>query len=247
MFKFRISKAVSNIILIILAFMSGGCQFEGGFSLHMEEAISLYEDRRHVYSEESQGLSDELFKRLLAYQRMLLPIARYVDWRAKRFNMKGVGIVRDDFVPMSGAGDIYDSIVPAQPWRAEAEEFAKSIFLALRGYHPSEFDAISDAAYVALHDISVFEQETQIYLPMLKHVLESLGLAALHAGEYSELTNGDTDKLAKDFLALQMRALSSQLITMDQLANGLHQLGIGVLINDLPPIPFENEYDQKAN
>ena len=56
---------------------------------------------------------------------------------------------------------------------------------------------------------------------------------------------GRTYKLASDFAKLQLLAIKfGKSINLDKRANVLHQQGVGILVNDLPDIPFLDEYIQ---
>lgn len=75
-------------------------------------------------------------------------------------------------------------------------------------------------------------------------MLESLGLAALHAPQYLEQSGGETEKLAKQLVGVQLW-LADTGIYMDKLAQGCHAMGAGIIVNDVPEIPFLAELNDK--
>jgi len=126
-------------------------------------------------------------------------------------------------------------------------ELQNEIRELMSSFHCNEkddFQGIADISYVALLEVSGLESRYQVYLPMLRHVIESIGLGALHAIHYSAMSLGETRDLSQEFMSTQILGLNELIITFDCLANEVHQLGIGVLVNDLPDIPFMGEYAQ---
>lgn len=221
-----------------------GCKKEVGFEAHLDEAIELYEHRKEIYSSLSQGKSDALFFTLITAEKLLKPMARGYDWRANRFNRQGIPIIEADFVSMDSVFDPEAPLAPAVAFTDADRDFMKEIMDSFSPFKNSgDFIGLAAHAVQTLEHIEIYEQERQIYFQMLKHVVESIGFGALHAHQYRCQTNGETDDLANDFLNLQITGLNEMIVFLDKKANELHQMGIGVLVNDLPTIPVVAEFE----
>ncbi|MBM3266572.1 MAG: hypothetical protein FJZ01_02900 [Candidatus Sericytochromatia bacterium] len=72
---------------------------------------------------------------------------------------------------------------------------------------------------------------------MCRHIVESLGLGAVTAISCAARSDGATVGLSRDLIAIQLLALGGAVDT-DTQAQALHARGIGILVNDLPSIPF---------
>ncbi|MCC6696240.1 MAG: hypothetical protein IT365_11475 [Candidatus Hydrogenedentes bacterium] len=235
-------KTVSGLIIGAIPVLTG-CPRDDGFENHLDEAIELYGVRKVQYAEMTAGRSDALFDLLMATEKAVKPIARYIDWRATPFIDDGIPIVVNDFVSMAAAGDIHDPIEPVmeipEPLVAEIRE----LIAAFHSIEKTDVPGIANAAYNGVLKVSEWEARYQVQLPMLRHVIESIGYGALHAVQYSAMSGGETDDVAREFLSTQILGLGEPTIVFDSLANEIHQQGVGVLVNDLPCIPFVEEYE----
>ena len=228
---------------LVLMFVSG-CRIQGGFESHLWEAIEIYEARSRQYSQMTNGESDALFNRLIAMERASILMARFIDYKARPFNTQGVSVVQGDFVPMVLSKTPEDLILPSAVFSAETTEVSQELMKLLRTHHnSSDFEALVWDVESALLIIETFEEAHNIHLPMLKHIIESIGFAALHAIQYACETENKTVPVSKLLIAFQIMVLNDAVIYFDQQANRFHQLGIGVLVNDLPAIPFLTELD----
>ena len=75
---------------------------------------------------------------------------------------------------------------------------------------------------------------------MTIHLLESLGFAALHAVQYIE-QDAQVESLCRRLVAIQVLLLTGG-IFYDRLAQPCHAQGAGILLNDVPVIPFLTDY-----
>ena len=76
--------------------------------------------------------------------------------------------------------------------------------------------------------------------PVTRHVLESAGLMALRGAAYAEATGGATAPLTRDLVRGHL-ALVPVARMLDRAAAPLWARGVGLFVNDLPAIPFEEE------
>ncbi|MBU1106420.1 MAG: hypothetical protein KKB51_07125 [Candidatus Riflebacteria bacterium] len=99
------------------------------------------------------------------------------------------------------------------------------------------FHKIADATHGLVVELCQLEKQHNAHLAMLVHMLDSVGYTALHAADYQHEAEGKTDNLAHQFLAIQIFPLQECLPT-DHKAQALHAKGFGIIVNDVPNIPF---------
>ncbi len=236
-------KIIKLGFLIGVLLLSQGCKrIENGAEKHLLEAIELYSERRHYYAHETDGRTNTLFNGLILSERLMLGIAHLYDIRAYAFYQKGIPIVAADFVSMDDNLGIGTPIDLAKPFTAALREQVK---IRIEQFSPNkcDFQGAVDQSVQMLAWIDNFEKTNQIYLPMTKHVVESIGFAALHAPIYMSQSAGETLALSCDLVNLQVGTLKRFIsISFDKQANVFHQEGVGVLVNDLPHIPFLSEF-----
>lgn len=215
---------------------------KNAFYLHLKEAIEINQQRKPLYAQQSKGQSKKVSNLLIRSEKMSLPIAHYFDWRARKFNQKGIAIVAHDFVNMDDI--LSPKAPPLYPQKASAvhlqvaqelsKNFRKKIKANLKTYN---FEAACATTANALLQTNQLEQTAQAHFAMLKHLLESIGYAAAHAIDYAQVSQGDSLKLSRQLVNIQLYGLPIAL-KIDAQAQKMHQLGIGIVINDVPPIPF---------
>jgi hypothetical protein len=241
----RLCSAGINYLLIgALPVLFTGCPRSDGFENHLDEAIELYEVRMALYAEMTGGESDRLFDLLMTTEKAVKPVARYIDWRATPFISDGIPIVVDDFVSMDSAGDVYDPIEPAGELSDELKEELRELMSSFHRLKKDDFQGIADASYNGLLTVHELETQYRVHLPMMRHVIESIGFGALHAIQYSAVSDGETIGVSRELVSTQILGLGELIIVLECMANKVHQKGVGVLINDLPNIPFVEEYEQ---
>ncbi|WP_299456234.1 hypothetical protein [uncultured Microscilla sp.] len=215
---------------------------KNAFYIHIKEAIEINQRRKKIYAQQTQRQSVGVSNWLIMSEKTSLPIAHYFDWRARKFNQAGIGVVASDFVPM-------DAILPPETpplYLQQAspaylhevtrltQAFAQKLKATLKTYN---FEAACAATEDALQQLAQIEHHAQAHFAMLKHLLESIGYASVNAPQYAQLSNGATSKLSCQLIRIQAKGLSLAL-RIDSRAQKIHQLGTGIIVNDVPPIPF---------
>ncbi len=220
-----------------------GAMTEGEFYVHLADAIEINKARRRYYGKRTRGRSRRLSHSLIWFERVTLPIAVWLDWRARPFNQRGIPIVEGDFQPMT-------AILPAEtPPRftrtatgAEMRSVRAELAVLKRALRPTlgagDFAGAADATLVALRFIEELEESTATHHAMSKHIVESIGIACANAIRYAEMSGGETVSLAKTFIKIQALALDSTTL-FDGMAQAIHGLGVGIVVNDVPDIPFK--------
>ncbi|MCU0663832.1 MAG: hypothetical protein MUC50_16075 [Myxococcota bacterium] len=218
-----------------------------GFEAHLLEAIAINEERKILYSERTGGQSELLSDLLIGSENALLPLARELDAAAEPFQEAGIPIISADFVPMS---EIAPSDTPPKhrgELTASIKNEAAALIAPLAKLNPADFEAVCAAAEQALSSLEELEELHDVHLAMTRHLLESAAYAALHAIEYERLSDGATKELSRRLVAEQLIAPSRDALgpMADQMANSAHQLGVGIIVNDVPAIPFLAEYKSR--
>ncbi|HNX75239.1 MAG TPA: hypothetical protein PLM07_11735 [Candidatus Rifleibacterium sp.] len=220
---------------------------QGGLYEHLTEAMRCHKSRMPYYAGQTHGKSDAIFKKIAILQRLNLPVAWYIDLQARRFQRSGTPIVTADLVSMKSIfpadrPTAFKGIMTTQTLnevRRQIKAFQKK---AMRSLRFAAFYEVAAAAHELATSIRAIEKQHGAHLAMTIHMLDSVGLAALHASDYQKRTAGETDGLARQFLAMQMFPLQECLPT-DHDAQKLHAMGVGVIVNDVPEIPFLQEWE----
>jgi len=217
------------------------------FKQHLTEAIDLNRSRRSYYTSIAGVNACFLSHFLVTTELMCLPLARYFDRRAQQFIEQGIPIIQNDFVSME---NIRDKSTPPEYTNIAKKSQCADIKNTLKETRTNSLHALKDDNYgdvcriisTCLHHIESIEQEAQAHFAMVKHVVESAGYAALNAPSYIEKET-ETQTLARQLIAIQVRLLEGSVL-MDQVAQTCHRKGAGIIINDVPPIPFLDALNQ---
>jgi hypothetical protein len=214
--------------------------------IHILEAIGINLSRAWSYARQSKGKSIPVSLLLVCSELLVLPSALFFDLWGMLFNRKGYGIVRDDFVPMSlirpqdsrptRAGIAAD--VAMEELRDELLQYRYRARAALHCYSLNELAALT---HHMLGRVIQFEEKHEATMIMHRHLLESIGLAALNHKSQDEASDGAIRALSKYFLMSQLQGLSFCGV-FDGLAQQAHASGVGIIENDVPYIPFHEKY-----
>lgn len=224
---------------------------KGYFYQHMSDAIAINRSRRPGYIEKTHGKARILSHYMVGMERIFIPVALYFDRQAQPFIDAGVNIIKNDFidmkyVPEASKETTYRHTAPSiahKHLKTALLEYKKNGLAELRGYN---YLSVCDKTAHMLELIESLEQDSQAHFAMSKHMLESIGFAALHAKTYTEQSHGRTEKLGKQLIALQLWLADSG-ISADKMAQKCHALGAGILVNDVPYIPFMDEFKNNTH
>jgi hypothetical protein len=178
---------------------------------------------------------------------MLMPVALWLDIRSQKFIKMGMPIVCSDFVEMSDienkeAKPIYTNIANESVFKILNSDFETTKTEMQKYNQHNDFRKVGDEAYKLLLNVENIEKETKSNFCMARHVIESLGLAAIHADKYSRDSRGEIGSFAQSFVETQISGLSNSILDIDRDAQKAHQLGAGIVCNDVPKIPFREKY-----
>lgn len=213
-----------------------------GFHQHVRDAIRINRRRRPIYDALAGGPARKTSDLLIRTEYLCLPFALVFDRRARRFNEAGIPIVQDDFVSMEEIRDPHDP--PTYTNRVGRGEFA-ALGAELSDYkrclrdsaRAGDFDQAARDTAQELAAVAEREIRCEAHFAMVRHLLESIGLAAENAIRFGELSAGETRLLSRDLLTFEARGMWTA-VTLDRRAQEVHALGVGIVVNDLPPIPF---------
>lgn len=210
------------------------------FQQHLKDAIAINKQRLPYYKKQTKGQSVNLSRVLIGLEYLALPIAAYFERQAKPFNTLGIAIVQDDFVAMNVAEETRCPVFQAELSATLLQQLRqlqknKSAELTMLAQQNNHLKNHYESAKAYLFDLSNIEQEHRVHLSMTKHIFESYAFIAQNGLVYAKNSGGETLELSKRLLSLHRR-LFRYTLYFDRAANRCHQMGVGILYNDLPTI-----------
>ncbi|MBF0410173.1 MAG: hypothetical protein HQM10_22705 [Candidatus Riflebacteria bacterium] len=222
--------------------------FKGALYQHLVDALELHEKRIPYYSKKTGGLSDPVFKKLSAIQRANLPVARYIDMKALPFQKEGIPIISGDILPMNCKPMETPSLYHGTISKEDAESYRKKMIVFQRkcasDLNKHEYLKIAEKAYNMLQETREFEKSRKVHFAMTIHMLQSLGYSSMRSAKYYEMSNGRTSDVSRMYLSIQVIPLQ-EAISTDINSHPSHAKGAGIMINDVPEIPFESEWESR--
>ena len=221
---------------------------KGGLYEHLADAIRSHEERMPFYARLTRGESDSIFKTIASKQKMNLPVSWYIDVQARKFQKDGIPIIVGDLKnmntirPKEQAPD-FTNTMPEEVFTDISLHIRDLQKKAMRALSKNNFNEVAAETYNTARYIRMLENKYRAHMAMTVHMLDSLGYTSLHAAQYQKQSAGETDSLARQFIAIHIIPLQDCLPT-DQKAQKLHKLGVGVIVNDVPDIPFFQEWQR---
>ncbi|HEX6070192.1 MAG TPA: hypothetical protein VFZ18_10210 [Longimicrobiaceae bacterium] len=218
---------------------------EGPFERHIREAIELNRRRAPLYADATAGVSLSLSRSLIRRERMLLPLARWLDRRDARYAAAGVPVLGELFVSMLDAPAFLPRVpvVPARTTPAPARALAAGL---RRAWRRGGFVAAADALEQELDRLS----GDPAYWCMRRHMLESARrlchaeprhVAAAHAAGLPSPA-----WMHRLLLRLHLAGLPAA-ARLDAKAYPLQARGIPILCRDLPSIPADFQVNSRTD
>lgn len=207
----------------------------GPFEQHMRDAIALNEARAPLYAELSAGASLPISRRLILAERALLPVARWFDWRAARWERAGIPLLGSVFVAMStspsfAARGAATPLPGAAPHPSTVRRRVGARFRAA---------GFEGAAVAIASELDAMRANPGAEC-LVRHLLESAHRLTLVAPEHIRIARAkglsSPAPLLALLLRLHLRGLGAA-SDLDARARPLQARGIPILANDLPPIP----------
>jgi len=216
------------------------------FYTHLKETIRVNKDRKKVYAGLSNNRSKSLSNRLIFYESLCLPLAIHYDKKAEIFDLRGIPIIRDDFVSID---DIREAATPPVYTNGNSRKAFGEVKKILKQYKRQVkkhlvnnfFEGVCDFTLELLYLLDDIEKQYQLHFAMSKHLLESMGLNAFNAISYARQSHGETIYLSRQIVGLHAAVLNMGL-RLDRSAQKIHATGAGIIVNDVPSIPFLSKW-----
>lgn len=204
---------------------------------HLREAAELNRARMARYSALTGGRSRGISRRLIWAERAGIPMAWYVDWRAREFLAAGIRVVCDDYVPMAHTPAFAERIPDPPPLSTFTPSNARRVRRAIRrAYREGGFPGASTAIereIEALHAAPAFHC-------MTRHLLESAlrisNRAPVYQAQARALGMKSPAEVSRIMLDLHLFALA-EAARLDRRAAPLQAGGVPIICQDVPPIP----------
>jgi hypothetical protein len=212
-----------------------------GFCAHFREARAINKERKNFYAQMTNGKSRYVSNLLIFWERILFPVASYFDWRAVKF--VSTGIITNDFVSLSSlkgpeTPPRFQNILSFnQIWILTGQMYRlrKVCYKHLAKY---QFEEVHQELCKNIETLSQHEKSFEAHIALLKHICESAAFAAKNAVEYTKTNDVKVKRLASLFIKAQLLGtILSPLV--DRSASKLHKYGVGIVVNDLPDIPYQ--------
>ncbi len=212
------------------------------FTDHVKEAIELNHARKEYYASISNGATNKVSLLYTSLEYCLLPLSGIFDRWAQNFRNVGIPVLSNDFVSMSNTPLADQQLLRRGMLdRNGRKELRKKLrswqWKCSAAATRKDFIEVQLLVMNVLYDLRQIELRYQCNLALTIHFVESVGLAARNADNLSHLFARRTDNFYRAFIALQISGvkLFSQ---VDLQAQPFHRAGIGIIVNDLPAIPF---------
>ncbi|HEY0024851.1 MAG TPA: hypothetical protein VGB24_18195 [Longimicrobium sp.] len=205
--------------------------------IHLREAAHLNRERMARYSTLTGGRSRGISRRLIWTERLAIPVAWYVDWRARRFLRAGIRVTCDDFVPMAHTPAFRERNADPPPFSSFRPSDPRRIRRTIDGaYRSGGFPAASTAIEREIEHL----QGTPAFHCMMRHLLESAlrisNQASVYEAQARERGLRSPAGVSRLMLNLHLSTLG-EAAKLDRRAAPLQAEGIPIICQDVPPIP----------
>jgi hypothetical protein len=205
--------------------------------IHLREAAHLNRERMPRYSALTGGRSRGISRRLIWTERLAIPVAWYVDWRARNFLRAGIRVTCDDFVPMAHTPAFRERMPDPPPLSAFVPSNPRRIRRTIgEAYRSGGFPAASTAIEHELQQL----QATPAFHCMMRHLLESAlrisNQASVYEAQARERGLRSPANVSRLMLNLHLSTLG-EAATLDRRAAPLQAEGVPIICQDVPPIP----------
>ena len=203
---------------------------------HLKDAIALNRARKPLYSELTQGRSEEISDLLISFEKLGIFTAYFYDYPARSFQEAGIPVICDDLASMSEAPQFATSapkitapFVPMNVAETKAEIKA--------AYARGGFEEVSEVSQSILDSLADEPGEHCLFRHFISSITRTASIAPKHIEKAKELNLPTSPAgLEWSFIRLQLLGLEG-LEKIDELAAPLQAEGIPILCQDIPQIP----------
>ena len=217
-----------------------------GMAKHILEAIVINIRRGFQYARITRGRSLLLSFIMVASELMVLLPAYLFDLWGKKYNRLGIRVIAADFISMSKANDFgtplkFKGQTPSGDLKDLQYQMNNYVSAANKLAGEENFRLLAAHTSQMLQQVEAMERYHCALLPMSRHILESIGFAAINAMKYEDQSQKRTNRLCRLMIQFQISGIYLAL-PIDKLAQKNHALGAGIIENDVPYIPFHEAY-----
>ncbi|MBN2892069.1 MAG: hypothetical protein JXL97_09395 [Bacteroidales bacterium] len=218
------------------------------FTHHTISAIKINNQRKKHYSSLTNGKSRFISNTLKFCSVLMIPFTLIIDLYSKKFNKFELKILENDFIQLSEI-NIENKPIERQNIISEADyikvnklrkEYLKTIKQQLK---QKKLIELCENSAKFIRQIEMIEKEGNCNIPMTKHIAESIGFNALHGIEYSNRSFKKTLNFTIFIEKFQLLGLYNSLRLIDKRCQLFFQSGVGIVLNDIPSIPFLKEWE----
>lgn len=215
---------------------------EKHFSGHVKEAIKVNRERAKFYADLSNGKTKGLSKLYTSMEYALLPVSAIFDRWGRRLSQQGIPVLANDFVPMSAIKPAATKPINTRALDRDGRKAFRKLLDAFQSRvfavaSRKDFLQVQMAAIEALTGLRQLEARYACNLALSVHFVESIGLAGRNADNLSRSFAGRPDNFYRAFIVAQNAGVK-MFSLIDLKAQPFHGQGVGIIVNDLPAIPF---------
>jgi hypothetical protein len=204
---------------------------------HLLDAIQINKLRKPLYKVITDGKSKTLSNRLIFSERIALVYAIIFDYKAKKYQKRGIPLFCLDFIDMKEISEFQEgSYIPTHRYDSvEKIDTSEIISKINRTLEKESFQGVQRLLSLELQKL----EDEKSYNCLSKHVLESIRRSAFLAPHYiaaAELVGLKSPKrMLKKNIKIQAESLRS-FHKLDELAAEFQEKGVSILCNDIPHI-----------
>lgn len=208
------------------------------FQKHITESISINKERKKIYSELTDGRSDRIFNKLIAYEYVTLAPATFFDLKALPYHKQGMDLFCHEFMSMIRAPKFDPAVrkTPSEQFKPFDWKFYKNrITEALDHGNAPEVRKVTLEALLEL-------KEQPHYYCFTRHFMESIYRFAhfvpMRAQEAEELGLKDPTKMMFNVMKLHTLGLKD-CHGIDLWSQPIQMSGIPILCSEIPDLLFD--------
>lgn len=228
-------------LLFLLMIFSTGHVFASCFRDHLREAIALNRERMPLYAELTGGRSLPVSKALIASENRLLILSWLfdIDHRARRFELAGIGVTCESFLPMENTPPFRPRF-PDGPVPESRVYSLASLEVESRLRRAFQRGGERELGLEAQRILKVMDREKRIHC-MTRHTLESIARISILQSRHEEQARKNSLPSPASLHRWMLKGHLSLLETtqrLDRMALPFNRKGIPLICQDVPPIPL---------
>jgi hypothetical protein len=215
--------------------------FKGdAIKIHLKDASKLNRERAFKYAKLSKGQSLALSYELITMENLAVFFTKILDYKAREYGKKGVGLFHQDLVDMKLTPEFRSSF--------SNNEFPKQrMVLDIKGLRNQWMDYVRNDELEILYKelLEILDNGRLSYKNqncLTRHFVESIARGLLnlekHRTKAQEVGLNDPKDISIEFIELQLASLSWA-YSLDKRAYKLQQQNIPIYCQDVPPIQYK--------